>query len=90
MGSYCANDVSSEDIPVLQILASKDGLIDAEVLRSSAGLLPQSTQKITLEGANHASFGTYGEQPGDGIATLSRAEVREELTALFQRLLAGD
>jgi len=90
MGSYCANDISSTDIPVLQILASKDGLIDAEVLRSSAGLLPQSTQKITLEGANHASFGTYGEQPGDGIATLTRAEVRDALTAMFQDLLAGD
>jgi pimeloyl-ACP methyl ester carboxylesterase len=90
MGSYCANDISSTDIPVLQILASKDGLIDAEAVKASAGLLPPSTQKITLEGANHASFGTYGEQPGDGIATLSRAEVREELTALFQRLLAGD
>jgi pimeloyl-ACP methyl ester carboxylesterase len=90
MGSYCANDISSTDIPVLQILAGGDGLIDAEAVTASAGLLPPSTQKITLEGANHASFGTYGEQPGDGIATLSRAEVREELTALFQRLLAGD
>jgi hypothetical protein len=90
MGSYCANDISSTAIPVLQILASGDGLIDAEALKASAQLLAPSTQKITLEGANHASFGTYGEQPGDGIATLSRAEVREELTALFQRLLAGD
>jgi hypothetical protein len=90
MGSYCANDISSTAIPVLQILASGDGLINAEALKASAQLLPPSTQKITLEGANHASFGTYGEQPGDGIATLSRAEVREELTAVFQRLLAGD
>ena len=90
MGSYCANDISSTAIPVLQILASGDGLIDAEALKASAQLLPPSTQKITLEGANHASFGTYGEQPGDGIATLSRAEVREELTALLVRLLAGD
>ena len=90
MGSYCANDISSTDISVLQILASGDGLIDAEAVKASAGLLPPSTQKITLEGANHASFGTYGEQPGDGIATLSRAEVREELTALFVQLLAGD
>jgi hypothetical protein len=90
MGSYCANDISSTAIPVLQILASGDGLIDAEALKASAQLLPPSTQKITLEGANHASFGTYGEQPGDGIATLSRAEVREELTALLVQLLAGD
>ena len=90
MGSYCANDISSTAIPVLQVLASDDGLIDAEALNGSASLLPPSTQTVTLEGANHASFGTYGDQPGDGVATLSRAEVREQLTALFQTLLGGD
>lgn len=90
MGSYCANDISTESIPILQVLASDDGLIDEEALNTSAPLLPPSTQKMTLEGANHASFGTYGEQPGDGVATLSRAEVREQLTRLFMTLLAED
>lgn len=90
MGSYCANDISSTAIPVLQVLASGDGLIDEEALSASAPLLPPSTVKVTLEGANHASFGTYGEQPGDGVATLSREEVREQLTGLFLKLLAGD
>ncbi len=90
MGSYCAMDVSSLEIPVLQVLASNDGLIDAEAVAASSTLVPNSTHIITLEGANHASFGTYGSQPGDGIATLTRAEVRDALTAVFQDLLAGD
>ena len=90
MGSYCANDISFTAIPVLQVLASDDGLVDAEALNGSASLLPPSTQKVTVEGANHASFGTYGDQPGDGVATLSRAEVREQLTSLFLKLLAED
>ncbi len=90
MGSYCANDLSSTAIPVLQVLASDDGLIDSEALVASDALLPASTETMTLEGANHASFGTYGDQPGDGEATLSRAEVREWLAALFQRFDARD
>jgi dienelactone hydrolase len=90
MGSYCATDISALDIPMLQVLASKDGLIDTEAVSASASLLPDSARTIMLEGASHASFGTYGDQPGDGTATLNRAEVREALTALFQALLAGD
>lgn len=90
MGSYCANDVSDLDIPVVQVLASNDGLIDQEALEGSAAWLPASTTTIILEGANHASFGTYGEQPGDGSATLTRQQVREALTAVFQQVLASN
>ena len=90
MGSYCATDVSALSIPVLQVLGSGDGLIDTEAVSASASFLPDSARTIVLEGVNHASFGTYGAQPGDGIATLSRAEVREELTTMFRKLLAGD
>ncbi len=90
MGSYCAMDISSLEIPVLQVLASNDGLIDPAAVTVSSSLVPDSTRVITLEGANHASFGTYGPQPGDGIATLTRSEVRDALTAVFQDVLTGD
>lgn len=82
LGSYCANDISSLDIEVLQLLASDDGLIALDALEESAGFLPEGTARVTMDGANHASFGTYGEQPGDGIATLTRQEFRALFTDL--------
>lgn len=88
--SYCASDISGLDIPVLQVLASNDGLIDSAAVDEARGLLPASAATTTIEGANHASFGTYGEQPGDGVATLSRQQVREKVTKLMMPLVHSD
>lgn len=88
--SYCANDISHLGIPVLQVLASDDGLIDISAVNEARGLLPTSATTTTIEGANHASFGTYGDQPGDGLATLSRQQVRESVTELVMPLVVSD
>lgn len=88
--SYCANDISHLGIPVLQVLASDDGLIDISAVNEARGLLPASATATTIEGANHASFGTYGDQPGDGLATLSRQQVRESVTELMMPLVVSD
>jgi hypothetical protein len=88
--SYCANDISHLGIPVLQVLASDDGLIDISAVNEARGLLPASATATTIEGANHASFGTYGDQPGDGLATLSRQQVRESVTELMMPLAVSD
>jgi hypothetical protein len=34
--------------------------------------LPVNAGFVEIDGANHAGFGNYGEQPGDGSATVSR------------------
>jgi hypothetical protein len=40
---------------------------------------PTSNQSIyhRIEGGNHAYFGNYGEQDGDGVATITRSEQQE-------------
>ena len=43
---------------------------------------------VLLEGANHASFGDYGPQPGDGVATASDEETRDRITAAVSEFLA--
>lgn len=90
LASYCANDVSGLDIEVRQILASGDGLIDPVAVEQAREFLPATTTTTTLDGANHASFGTYGDQPGDGPARLSKLEMREALTDLIVPLTASD
>ena len=90
LASYCANDVSGLEIEVRQILASGDGLIDLVAVERARKFLPATTRTTTLDGANHASFGTYGDQPGDGPARLSRSDIREALTDLIVPLSASD
>ncbi|MGI9822417.1 alpha/beta hydrolase [Agromyces sp. Marseille-Q5079] len=79
-GSYCADDVSDTDLAVLSISGSDDGLSTPDKIEGSAHLLPADATFVEIEGANHASFGDYGVQPGDGVATASDDEVRDEIT----------
>ena len=36
-----------------------------------------------MEGGNHAQFGNYGEQKGDGKATITATEQQEQTVKLF-------
>jgi len=78
-GSYCAAAVDDE-LPVLSISGSEDGLSTPVKIEETADLLPAGTTFVQIEGANHASFGAYGAQPGDGEATISAAESERAIT----------
>lgn len=79
-GSYCANDLSGSGLAVLSIAGSEDGLSTPGKIEGAAHLLPADATFIEIDGANHASFGDYGAQPGDGVATAPDPEVRDEIT----------
>ncbi len=83
-GSYCANDLSGTDLRVLSISGSDDGLSTPAKIDAAAHLLPADAVFVEIEGANHASFGDYGVQPGDGTATIDDAEMHRELTDALQ------
>ena len=79
-GSYCANDLSDTDLAALSISGSEDGLSTPEKIDENAHLLPPDTVFVVIEGGNHAGFGAYGAQPGDGEATIPDAEIRAQIT----------
>jgi pimeloyl-ACP methyl ester carboxylesterase len=78
-GSYCASDIT--DVDVLTISATNDGLSTPEKIADAADLLPKNAQLVVIDGGNHAQFGDYGVQPGDGDSTISDAEFERQLTA---------
>ncbi|MGC5222316.1 alpha/beta hydrolase [Micromonospora sp. DT81.3] len=78
--SYCANDLSDSGLAALSISATEDGLSTTEKVDAAAGLLPADVIFVVIEGGNHAGFGAYGPQPGDGEATISAEEMRAQIT----------
>ena len=64
MAAYPVGDLY---IPELVIYGSQDLVLSKEKLNSSLNMLE-------IEGGNHAYFGDYGEQKGDGLALISREE----------------
>lgn len=86
--SYCASDISRLELNTVVVLGSEDGLIDIEAVDAAASLLPPSARTITIAGANHASFGTYGPQPGDGAATVDATLMRDQTSEILAGVLA--
>jgi len=88
LASYCANDLSDRNtLQVLTILGSNDGLTDLALVDNAAELLPGSELRVTVQGANHASFGAYGPQTGDAVAAVDSPEVWEEIATEVAKLL---
>lgn len=86
-GSYCANDLSGSALEVLSLAGSDDGLSTPEKVADARVRLPADATMVEIDGANHASFGDYGVQPGDGSATISSDEARSEITRDLVELL---
>lgn len=72
LAAYSTEDVS--DIPVLSIYGSADGVMDREKYEKYRTNLPADAAETVIEGGNHAGFGLYGAQKGDGTAAISNAE----------------
>ena len=93
LASYPAKttNLSTFPIRVVSIYGSNDGVLSSE-FEYSLQRLPPTTRLIRIEGGNHAQFGNYGPQKGDGIATISR-EAQQERTiepiVALARTIAG-
>jgi dienelactone hydrolase len=68
------NNISSLDLYVTIVYGSLDQLATQSEIEESLPLLPLDTEKVLIEGGNHAQFGDYGTQNGDGIATIEPEE----------------
>lgn len=82
LASYPAksDDLSDSGLPVLSLWAELDGLSTKAEIEASRSLLPPDAPFVMIPGGNHAGFGAYGPQRGDGIATIPRA-VQWEVSA---------
>jgi dienelactone hydrolase len=86
--SYCANDLTSRtNLAVLTVLGSLDGLTDPEQVSDAAVSLPGTPETVTIRGANHASFGAYGPQSGDGPSRMSSERMHAQLTEVLSSFL---
>lgn len=90
LASYPASssDLSDYDLSVLSIYGTKDGVLDTKRFEETKSLLPDNTIYEKIEGGNHAYFGNYGKQKGDGTATITQKKQREITIERIEAFLA--
>lgn len=78
LGAYPAADLTNSDFKVLSIFGSQDQIMNREKYSEGLKKMPVSHEELEIEGGNHAQFGNYGNQSGDGEATISVEEQQKQ------------
>lgn len=74
LGSYSSVDLADSALSVLSAYGSEDGVLHRDAYEKNRKNLPADLTEVIIEGGNHAGFGMYGHQDGDGVATITPAE----------------
>lgn len=82
-----STDISGTQIPVLSITASNDKILNQDKYEEAKSRLPEATTYTTIEGGNHSGFGLYGQQNGDGTATMTAEEQQKQLIQLIKQFI---
>ncbi len=68
LGAYPYGDIDTQKALVLY--GTMDGVLSREKIKGAADVIP-------IEGGNHAGFGNYGSQKGDGVALIPEDDQQE-------------
>ena len=83
LGSYSTVDLT--DSRVLSVYGSEDRIMNRAKYRESKKNLPDDFTEVIIQGGNHASFGMYGIQEGDGyLSKITNLEqIEQTANAIF-------
>lgn len=89
LAAYSTADLMDSGLDVLSVYGSEDGVLNMEKYESYRGNLPETAVEIVILGGNHAGFGSYGTQDGDGEASISPAEQMQYTAERIAEFVSG-
>lgn len=82
LASYATKPLN-ENTRATVIYGSEDGVLNMTKLEEGNQYLPNGSKTYVIEGGNHAQFGNYGIQAGDGDALISAEEQQRRTVELI-------
>lgn len=70
LGAYPIRQLP-ENLAVLSLYGTEDGVLRMETYEKRKQFFPENAAEIVIPGGNHAMFGSYGPQRGDGEARIT-------------------
>ncbi|MFL1379691.1 alpha/beta hydrolase [Nocardiopsis protaetiae] len=92
-GAYAtegADLAERDDLRVLSVSGGRDALSDPATVTANRPHLPANAELVEIDGMNHAQFGAYGPQSGDGTARITDADAHSALAETMTAFLAED
>lgn len=84
LGAYSTKKLSDRLKTVL-IYGSEDGVLNRKAYEKNRENVARDAVEVVIEGGNHAQFGSYGVQKGDGRALITAEEQVEETVLAIEK-----
>ena len=75
----------SDSVRLLSVYGTEDKVLDINAYENSKQYFPGGCTEIIIDGGNHAQFGNYGAQSGDGEAEITSQEQQTQTAAAITR-----
>lgn len=89
LASYSTDNLQNSGLRVLSIYGEQDGVMNEKAYEKNLINLPEESSMQIIKGGNHAYFGMYGEQSGDGKATITNEEQIRTTASLISLFFKG-
>ena len=91
LAAYATDDLKDSGLAVLSVVGTEDGVLNVGKYDACRTNLPADAKECVIEGGNHAQFGSYGAQSGDGTAKITPGEQwAQTVSAIAARMGAND
>ena len=78
LAAYPTKNLKADNFSVLTLYGSEDGVVNMDKIIAGREYMPVQYTETCIEGGNHAQFGNYGEQKGDGTASISAQKQQKQ------------
>lgn len=90
LAAYSMKDLIHSGLDVISIYGSEDQVLNRQSYEENRKNLPDDAVEVIIEGGNHAQFGDYGVQEGDGTAMIEGEEQLNQTTEKIAQLIFGE
>ncbi len=87
MAAYPTSSLMADDFTVLSLYGSEDQVLNQDSFIKGRTYMPENYHDMQIEGGNHAGFGNYGEQSGDGTASISASEQQQIVVNMITKYI---
>ncbi len=77
-------------VPVLSIRGTNDGVINLTSYNEAKSLMKNNFTEIVINGGNHAQFGYYGVQSGDGQANITPESQQNQTVDAIMKFISAN
>lgn len=89
LAAYPTKSLRTEGFSVLSVYGSEDQVLNMEKYEEGKPFFPTDTIEVCIQGGNHAQFGNYGVQKGDGTAVISAEEQQAQTVQAICGMIKG-